>query len=425
MIKKYAYFFTVIMWMTFPAYAGMGGIPWVFRLYDFKYDCVDFKDGLTEKISDLKWNIKQIIDRRRGPQLSYEKKSSILLPFIAPCCDPILTGYPTILENKVALGSSNRDPYLTGTNKEDFRFHHGTTLKELKKSLGYSYSPLSTLGGVSIVGKIMNFNIPSPNLNESVEDFNNKRLKKILDLKKRYPGFDSTEVTTFAGEGSQSKAYFVHPPVPPRGELKLMYPRVKVEESRRRAWVSDNAEEVIKIRKRSPWGKGISEAAQQMRRDLVTEEIFEQCANRFKVGEGKKIRPLIQVVKYENRKNKFEVSQGILRQKAVRGLTAYDLANLVSAAAEGDKSALRQLQVNGFKDPSEAHKIIQQLQAFYHETHNDVVNLMNKNGISLLAGRTLADSPIRVGLSTVGFDYNNGVNVIWDPRGHIFKAIDF
>ena len=129
------------------------------------------------------------------------------------------------------------------------------------------------------------------------------------------------------------------------------------------------------------------------------------------------------MVKYEDRPD--EKQQGIFRQESVQGKTASEIADLIVAAKKGNGPAQATLVQNGFNGIEDAERKIKLLQAFYHETHDDVVHFMKKNGLELLAGHTIESSAFMPVLITVGFDYNNGRNVIWDSKSKVFKVIDF
>jgi hypothetical protein len=414
-----------------PAAQGGGGIEkspirWQGRATGTSETCTALKPNLAQNIRNFALGLKKLskLPNRKGLKISTDlrpKNSAV----IAPCCETIFSGLPTPKEDTVVLGSPAKDPYVTGKDKSLFALPFGIDRREIVAELEYQYRSPPLLGKNLPLSEEIIYKIPEKLPRETEANYENRRFAEIKSLKKFYSSLKVDSRTTYISEGSQSKAYWHHPPIPNSQDLARLYPYLTTFDERRKKWASENATEVIKLRNRNPWGEGLESAAEQMRRDLVLQDIFEQCANRFKVRDGKEFKPFIEVVKYNNSKDMKEISMGVLRQNAVHGISAYDLANLTDKANLGDKEAAKKVKSLGFSDVYAVAKAIHRLEIFYHETHNDLVNLMKTNDIPMMAGKTQMETEGSPILTSVGFDYNNGHNVLWDPKDKIFKAIDF
>jgi hypothetical protein len=176
----------------------------------------------------------------------------------------------------------------------------------------------------------------------------------------------------------------------------------------------------MKLRNPNPWGKKSETATDQARRDIALQEIFDSFAKRFYINKpGQLPKQIIEVVKYKNDGN--QVSRGVFRQESVHGETAYEIAHRIKSALAGDKDQenylISQLK---FKSLQDAQLHINVLENFYRQTHDDVINFQIQNGMNGVAGYTY-NGKTRM----VGFDYNLGQNVKWDPEKQIFRAFDF
>ena len=60
-------------------------------------------------------------------------------------------------------------------------------------------------------------------------------------------------------------------------------------------WALENAIDVIKVRVPYPFNSNIKVAADMQRRDLIVQDLFDQCASRFEILENGTYRPLVQV----------------------------------------------------------------------------------------------------------------------------------
>jgi hypothetical protein len=74
----------------------------------------------------------------------------------------------------------------------------------------------------------------------------------------------------------------------------------------------------------------------------------------------------------------------------------------------------------GFENLADAKKKIAVLQQFYHETNEDIQVFEKENDLRFMVGYARNKKVLNV-----GFDYNLGRNVIWDPKEKLIYAIDF
>jgi hypothetical protein len=321
------------------------------------------------------------------------------------CCTSIRTGLPAPRGEHAIPGDFNTDPYFA-TSAPSASDLPRKNLGALANQIGYQYQRPTHLNMAKPL-QSFTYRIPKASIQE--------RRDEVIRELGYFPGSPTSEISTYLGAGSMSKAYAVHPPVP-QG----------LSASERKAWAIANAIDVIKVRVPNPFGEkqnNIQLAAAMQRRDLIVQDLFNQCASRFRILENGVYRPLIEVVKYKDDSSSERVQKGILRQDIVQGVSVADLAKSVQLAkhrgpyqAESERFVYQQ----GFRNIEDAERKLQALHAFYHETHADVLNFYQQNGIEGTAnsgrsGRNLG----------IGFDYNHGQNVIWDTRTLTFKAIDF
>jgi hypothetical protein len=327
---------------------------------------------------------------------------------ISPCCSSIRTSNHEKSEFEIRKDTDEFDPYTTGPT-EVYRAHH-----PVHENLDYIYRAPTLLGSSHQIPRALSYEITPQYSSETLDQYHLRRLAEVL----RRSNADVRNITTEVGSGSQSHVFMVHDPVP--GNLHLSDGDSSFDS--RLLWASSHSREVIKVRTPAPWQGTLQQAANQARRDIALTEVYESCVRGFKIIERGKQKELIQVVHYKNTQN--ELQHGIFRQPTVDGDTAYKIALQVSAAQQGNRGAARYLTENlGFRDVQEAELKIRVLEAFYMNTHFDVIEFESLNNIPMMAGKVRNTSYVRN--MTVGFDYNLGQNVIWDAKARVFKAIDF
>lgn len=176
---------------------------------------------------------------------------------------------------------------------------------------------------------------------------------------------------------------------------------------------------VAKLRKLAESGnEDTSEVLAQFRRDLVIQELLTELSKSFHPKGEDPAHPLIEVVPILY--NQDTMAQGIIYQKAVRGTKVSDLYQIVAKAKNGSREAEADLKAIGFQSTEEAKKKLRLLEAFYRETHNDILNYSKAKGIALLRNGVAGEGLV---YADIGGDFNHGQNVIWD--GVNFKIIDF
>ena len=347
------------------------------------------------------------------------------ISYIEPCCASIPSGVRNIdRDYDIQKNTDHADPYTTGPTKLPRESH------PVQRGRDYVYSAPTWLGGPKQIEAQLAYQIPSQKRTESIDTYNQRRLREVLNLK---PGTPISSVTTEVGHGSQSYVFMIHDPLPGDAELKKLYPDDVVKQrfqegdpsyARRFLWASSHSQEVIKVRTPTPWNKTLEEAARQARRDIALTDVFEECADHFRAIESGNLRPLIEVVRYTNAHHELE--QGMFRQPTVNGDTAYKIAIKIAQAKQGNADALRYLKEEmRFKSVEEAEHKIRLLEAFYEETHFDVIGFESTNKIPMMAGHVRVPYSHEQRIRTVGFDYNLGQNAMWDPKAQVFKAVDF
>jgi len=349
---------------------------------------------------------------------------------IQPCCTAISTGQVNVnTAYHLEKGSYLWDPYTTGPI--DFPRRAIT----VDQGVDYVYQAPVTLGSPDQIPNPMSYNLSryktsSNGITESDKAYNYRRLAEVLTPS---PGLDLSAITTEVGSGAMSHVFMIHDPIPSDAELSAeiseematkRYPEAMgVEHARRLLWATLNSKEVIKVRTPNPWGEGLDEAANGARRDIALTQVFDECAKNFYEIENGQKKPLIEIVHYNNAHH--ELQTGFFRQPTVNGESAYMIAVRVAQAREGDKTANQYLvdQMN-FKSWEEAERKIRLLEAFFVETHYDIIQFEKVNSIPMMASPARASAHMSINLLTVGFDYHQGINVMWNPQARVFKAID-
>ncbi len=335
------------------------------------------------------------------------------VPTINKCCQAIPTN-----PNDILSRFSKADPYSTGY-KDSWKFTKVVTPKDFR------YIRPKKLGSNSTIRYNMSYNIP-PKYDHETDDAYKKRRVQDFEAK-------TGQRLTFAGEGSMSWAYYVHGETPSDHALKDIYkdldpevlirkfPRLPLRLALRMHWITENSNEVVKLRKPSPWGNGMKTAIKAARTDLAIQNIYKICADNFKeIDESGKEKAIIHAVPFVG--SPKEISQGIFRQPTIQGPTAAELADRLDKVLNNhDKSEERYLiQVLGFKNLKEVQKKLGLLESFYVETHNDILMFRDANDLEILGARAPNGE-----IMTTGFDFNHGQNVIWNVKTKIFEAIDF
>ncbi|MEO5970665.1 MAG: hypothetical protein ABIQ95_12115 [Bdellovibrionia bacterium] len=215
------------------------------------------------------------------------------------------------------------------------------------------------------------------------------------------------KVTTFAGEGGASRVYFMHPVAP--------HSISHGSEDSKNKWAQQNAKEVIKVRKYKPWGAD----AEAIKRDLELAKVFQKSASQFKYIEGGKKTPLIEAVPYSS--SKREIAIGLLKQEIVRGDSVHSISDRIRSASAGSKVDLKYLtETLKFKDLESARNRTAAVEEFYRKTNEDALKFHKLNNLTPVRNKNEENKDI-----SVGFDFNHGHNVIWDPKKQIFRAIDY
>ncbi len=238
---------------------------------------------------------------------------------------------------------------------------------------------------------------------------------------------------TLAGEGSMSRAFFVHPEITAElnqrwlaaagGQYNDTYWRA------RNSWAQANASEVMKVRKSDVFQQvgNSAEAARQLRRDLAMQDFADQFARRTRF-EGD---PLVEVVRWTS--GESEVSRGIVRQPTSRGPSVFELHEATSVVRRYSGSGrvpnpaeIAQLEhargvlTNAGLSVGEAEQRIGALEEFYRQAHDPALQFQAENGLSTVGVRTRTGA-----VENSGLDYNHGVNAHWNPERRIFQIIDW
>jgi hypothetical protein len=222
-----------------------------------------------------------------------------------------------------------------------------------------------------------------------------------------------------AGSGATSDAFFLYPP-PSSGNIS---------NAAQKLWAWEKAVEVIKVRKASPWGSGLEAGVDMMRRDLAMYGL----ANELTAGATYEGKPMIRVARILSTER--DHAKGIIRQEAVHGPSVFELQNAINCIGlgaicpAGTMQTARDVLIRaGFSENGvvtaakaiEAQDRIRALEQFYRDTHNDVIAFENANGLKKMGNRLRTGTTV-----SVGFDFNHGSNVFWDPATKMFVMIDW
>jgi len=241
-------------------------------------------------------------------------------------------------------------------------------------------------------------------------------------------GLDFDKNFTSAGSGGSSDAYFVHPEIPARLQDEWMTEEIRrgelgLVEDLKRAWVSENATQVIKIRRPRD---DFSKTAMGLLRDQSLQRVANDLASRARYDGA----PLIRVASWSSTPE--ELSRGIIRQDVVRGPTARDLEKAawrvqtfsgMASIRVADQVALedaRRLLAEAGLSPDEALDRVAAVEDFYRKSHNTAVEFARTNGLPLYGNRTSLGNP-----EVIGLDYNHGTNVAWDRDTRQFVMFDW
>lgn len=345
---------------------------------------------------------------------------------IEPCCSVVPTGPENVNRNfEIVKDSEDQDPYTTGPAKLERRPFL------VSRGVDYSYQPPAYLGNAEQIPGQLVYEIEPQSTSENINQYNFRRLKEVLNLER---GTRIGDIATEVGHGAQSHVFMIHPKVPGESELVRLYPsennvkkrhpEVPLKLARRLIWASEHSDEVIKVRTPSPWDTTLLDAARHARRDVALTEVLEACAERFTIFENGVSKPLVQVLHYKN--DHHEMQHGIFRQPTVNGDTAYKIAAQIAQARRGNaNSALYLTEQMKFRSIEDAERKIRLLEAFYAETHFDIIRFESENRMPIMAGHLRRPQIGGRNAVTVGFDYNMGQNAMWDPAAQVFKVIDF
>lgn len=332
--------------------------------------------------------------------------------------------------------SKTNDPYFIGSKTEPgTSFQFGYPLEKLQNL--YQYSPPQMIGHNSIP-EPFEYSIPEKHPNEKQEEYDLRRLQAILPNHPefsilKYYSQNIEEYVTLAGAGSQSRAYYIHDRVPSDVALKTQYSdeqvllkvygskRKNLDQARRQLWAKENSKEVIKLRTPDPWHKGYEMAVKQIRRDLAMHGLFGVTAGAFKrIDEQGKRHQFIQIAPFTQ--NQEELKSGILRQPVAKGESAYDIAERVKKAIQGDESQLDYLKKNlNYKTLDEAIQDLSLLEQYYRVTKPSVSKYAQ---INKLEGPDAYNS---LGKEIANYGYDMGVdgrNVFRDPETGRWVAVD-
>jgi hypothetical protein len=154
-------------------------------------------------------------------------------------------------------------------------------------------------------------------------------------------------------------------------------------------------------------------------RDLKVQQYLEKSVRNFHVTKSGKPLNLIDFVPLK--RDDKEIQHGALRQKFIKGgVSAADLADLVK---KEDKQKLVALGFNSVIDAKEKIRILEE---FYIKTDNGVKSFLTKNELGKSQNNAYKPNSPRFRDSVeVGFDYNHGINVMWDPNEKKFVIVDF
>ena len=377
--------------------------------------------------------------------------------FLEPCCTALELYEAARPVEFLLPGSINADPYVTGPLAPSGRpiRVRGPNYREPKNGTDYVYRTPMRVGRLNTIPIRAALEYQAPKLSldqiqaylkacgrscrgipkgkegeeearDSISD-----LLRLTEATNPHGTFKETaDQVTFVGKGANSSVYLMHPPVPDSEFLKQFYPdtsalRTKFPEIgspyllRRRMWAEKNSIDVVKVRRSSPFGKEMQEAARQSRRDIVIENLFKEFSSKFSIVDHGEQKELIRVASYRN--STEGIRSGIFKQTAIHGDTAFEIAKRIRAAEAGDRAELKYLKETlHFESLEDAQRKLAVLEKFYHETYAAVEKFEKLNHIPMMANlsRNLEEK-------TVGFDYNLGQNVIWDSKEKMFYAVDF
>jgi hypothetical protein len=373
-----------------------------------------------------------------GDKTAYMRNPALPPPKLSvsvdPCCAEFDPSHAPALDPNYAAEHGPSNPYYSGPTRD---LNQGYTPPHAFAGQDFEYVRPSKMGGESTIKQTFEYKIPPKGPTETDAEYLERRMNAIVDPEKSYPGRNvkTKDLVTFIDGGSQSEVYYVHPPMPDDASLKALYPDKKairyefgispsrkersLEELRRLKWAREHATEVVKLRTPTPWGKELTDAARTLKRDLVMQGEFERASAGFHYTENGQKKQIVRVVKYDQ--TEAELSQGVLRQPATRGPTAYDIYIQIQNAKSGKEAAIKWLKKQGFNDARDASTKLGLLEEFYFNTHDDVVAFEYKNGLITYANSTGIPHVDKA----VGFDYNHGVNVSWNAKDGIFEAFDF
>jgi hypothetical protein len=318
---------------------------------------------------------------------------------VTACCSPVSSGQVPAGIEVPAIGDP-QNPYYSGP---------GIAPSPASAPAGFRYSPPAILRGRAVADGLLAIS------DEPV----GTRLEQALPR-----GRNARSNATYAGRGAQSNVYYSHGDLPAEVWSAIdAAPDEATALAIRQSWAMTNARSVLKIRSPRPWGMGIGVAAEQMRRDLAVGGLADELSARATYDGGRLVRTA-RILSSDT-----QHMQGVIEQEAVAGVTVSRLQRAVdrlnprtatNASSMGEAEA-RQILGQAGLSWEEAQGRIHALEEFYRRTHADVIAFQNSNGFRIVPlGR------LRAGRSVpVGFDYNNGQNVIWNASERTFVMIDW
>ena len=246
-----------------------------------------------------------------------------------------------------------------------------------------------------------------------------KERKKYLTLK--YPGLSDQDVdlySTQAGsEGGSVFAYFIHDRIPEGLQKTPGSKKLK-------SWLKSHATEVLKIVKTD------QEMIHQMRQQINLWHLYQSEAHRFKYSDqDSKLKSIVRAGEFLD--PDAHLRQGRFVMKAVHGIRADKLKARFKEAASGNPTANHEMiSLYKFKNLADVQQKLMVLEEFYRRTHDPILKWIQSVPGYPVRKNVLFDTRLNAKggpseSAPVGFDYNHGTNVIWNPDEQIFIAIDF
>ncbi len=325
------------------------------------------------------------------------------------CCRPVQSGSRLIQAEKPIAGTRS-DPYYSGGSRFPIQ-------NPAPHPSDYGYSAPPILKGRSISLGVAQ--IPST-------ETRSRLLREAAEMGMKESNF------TFAGEGAFSEVFFIHALETP---MRLLT-RAKALEATSSGeairilqdWAKKVSRKVLKVRRIVLSDEGVKKVNQAITRDFGLNGLASQLTKRANFR-GK---PLVRVARIES--TPAQMARRVFEQEAISGIKVSTLhqeievilrsrsnsATQTNGELERVAKALGVLKSNGFESVEDVVARVSALEQFYRDTHFDVLAFQRVNRIKPLqnknAGRKRAD---------IGFDYNHGENVIWDPVGRMFVMIDW